>query len=102
MTKARIFPPSKNPMQSGHGNRRGWRLELEQPTRREPEPLMGWTRGGDTLNQVVLRFDSCAEAVAFAELRGWEYTVLKARARRVRPRNYADNFKYVPGEESRQ
>ncbi len=99
--KARIYPPGKNSMQSGHANSRGWRLEYELESPREPEPLMGWTRSGDTLNQVSLRFDTREECIRFAENKGWTYTVCPSHARRIKPRNYADNFKYIPGEEVR-
>jgi hypothetical protein len=60
---------------------------------------MGWTASEDTLNQVQLKFDSCDEAIAFAEKKGWSYTVAKAQKRKVRPRNYSDNFRYFPPEE---
>lgn len=93
--KVRIFQPSKTAMQSGRGGRHThWMLEAEIETARRPEPLMGWTSSGDTLNQIRLSFDSKEEAMAFAERKGWEYTVQDAAARRVRPRNYADNFRY--------
>ena len=51
---------------------------------------------GDTLNQVKLKFPSQEEAVAFAESKGWDYVVMKPHARKPRPRNYGDNFKYIP------
>lgn len=57
---------------------------------------MGWVSSEDTLNQVKLKFSSKQEAVAYAEKRGWEYTVAVDRERKVRPRSYMDNFKYIP------
>lgn len=93
--KVRIFQPSKTAMQSGRGGRHNhWILEAEIETPRRPEPLMGWISSGDTLNQIRLSFESRDEAIAFAERKGWEYTVQDAAERRVRPRNYADNFRY--------
>jgi hypothetical protein len=94
--KVRIYQQSKNAMQSGRAKEGGWLLEYETETPRRPEPLMGWTSSGDTLNQVRMNFRSAQDAVAFAEKKGWEYTVQPPHARTVRPRNYADNFRYTP------
>ena len=94
--KVRIYRPSKNAMQSGLGRIQQWILEYETTSRRGPESLMGWTASGDTLNQVRLKFPTQEAAIEFAREKGWEYTVSPAHNRVVRPRNYADNFKYVP------
>jgi ETC complex I subunit conserved region len=91
--KVRIYQPSKNAMQSGRGKTHDWLLEYEIETPRRPEPLMGWISSGDTLNQVRLKFEKKEDAIAFAERKGWDYTVQEAHARRIRPRNYADNFR---------
>ena len=80
-------------MQSGRGQSNKWRLEYEIETPRRAEPLMGWISSGDTLNQVRLHFDTKEDAVAFAERKGWDYSIQEAQVRRVRPRNYADNFR---------
>lgn len=97
--KARIYRPSKNAMQSGRANTGRWILEYELETPRTPDPLMGWTSADDTLNQVRLRFDSKNSAVAFAEGKGFDYTVAEEHARKVNPRSYLDNFKYRPHED---
>ena len=93
--RCRIFQPPKSSMQSGRAQS-AWLLEYESETARRPEPLMGWTSSGDTLNQVRLRFAARDEAVAFAERKGFEYSVEATAPHRVRPRNYADNFRYQP------
>jgi hypothetical protein len=98
--RVRIYKPSKTAMQSIHAKKPQWMIECVTPTKREPEPLMGWTRSEDTLNQISLKFDSCEAAIAHAERQGWEYSVLVDRERRVKPRNYGDNFKYRPPEEA--
>ncbi len=92
----RIYQPPKSSMQSGKARTNCWLLEYESETARRPEPLMGWIASGDTLNQVRLRFASRGEAVAFAERNGFAYTVEETPPHRVRPRTYADNFRYVP------
>ncbi len=94
----KIYKPAKNTMQSGRGNTDEWVIEYETPSVRRPEALMGWTASGDTLNQVRLRFPTMDAAVNFAEAKGWDYTLQKAQERRIVPRNYVDNFKYVPPE----
>lgn len=97
--KARIYRPSKNAMQSGRAGTDHWVLEYETETPRVPEPLMGWTSSGDTLNQVRIRFDTKDAAIRFAEEEGLQFTVSQAHERRIKPRNYIDNFKYIPPEE---
>lgn len=94
--EARIYRPSKTAMQSGRSKTKAWVLEYEPATPRRPEPLMGWISSGDTLNQIRLRFDSKEDAIAYAERKGIPYSVLPEHTRRVRPRNYADNFKPRP------
>jgi hypothetical protein len=90
--KARIYQPSKNAMQSGRAKTQSWVLEYELETPRRPEPLMGWTSSGDTLNQVKMKFESAQDAIAFAEKKEWEYTIAETHDRIVVPRNYVDNF----------
>jgi hypothetical protein len=94
--QCRIFQPPKSSMQSGRASTNHWVLEYENRTARRPEPLMGWTASGDTLNQVRLRFPTKEEAVAFAEREGLDYSVEEPKPHRVRPRTYADNFRYIP------
>lgn len=97
--KVTIYQPSKNAMQSGRGKTKNWILEYEKQSARTPESLMGWISSEDTLNQVRLRFDSADAAVMFAQEKGWEYDVLPAQVKRVKPRNFGDNFKYIPPED---
>lgn len=99
--KARIFKPTKNAMQSGRGNAAQWLLEYELETARRPEPLMGWTASGDTLNSVRMKFDSKEAAIAFAENKGLDFTVSEEHLRKTTPRTYLDNFKYRPFEEEK-
>ncbi len=91
--QVRIYQPAKTAMSSGRAKTQAWILEYEIETPRRPEPLMGWTSSGDTLNQVKLTFPTREDAVAFAERKGWGFSVQDPHQRRVRPRNYADNFR---------
>jgi hypothetical protein len=94
MARARILRPSKTAMQSGTAATREWILEYEQATKREPDPLMGWSSARDTLNQVRLRFDTLEEAIAFADKKRLDYTIIEPHARTPKAKAYADNFKY--------
>ena len=96
MMDVKIYKPSKNVMQSGKAKTNFWVLEYELETARRPEPLMGWTSSGDTLGQVRLKFPTKQDAEAFAQDKGWSFTTLPEHQRIVKPRNYTDNFKYIP------
>jgi len=94
MARARIYRPTKTATQSGRAQARKWILEYEPATPRRPEPLMGWASAADTLNEVQLRFNTCDEAVAFADRLGLDYTVIAPHESAERPKSYADNFRY--------
>ena len=94
MARARIFRPAKSAMQSGRAHTRKWVLEYEPATRRQPEPLMGWTSAEDTLNEVQLRFETMEEAIAFAAKNALDYTVIAPHDTTGKPKSYADNFRY--------
>lgn len=99
MTQVKIYKPAKTSMQSGHGKTDQWILEYIPTSGRIPEALMGWVSSADTLNQVKIKFDTQKAAIAFAKKHGFDYSVRTANERRVKPRNYGDNFKYIPAEE---
>ncbi|MBV9862266.1 MAG: ETC complex I subunit [Alphaproteobacteria bacterium] len=94
MARARILRPAKTAMQSGRAKTRKWVLEYEPETRRDPDPLMGWSSARDTLNEIQLRFDTLEEAIAFADKHGLDYTVIEPHSRTDKPKSYADNFRY--------
>ncbi|MDD3020599.1 MAG: ETC complex I subunit [Alphaproteobacteria bacterium] len=98
--EVKIYRPSKSAMQSGRAKSQDWVLEYELKSARTPESLMGWTSSSDTLNQVKLKFPTLEKASAFAEAKGWGYTVLQSHERKIVPKNYVDNFKYIPPEEA--
>jgi hypothetical protein len=92
--KARIYRPAKTAMQSGWAGTQKWQLEFAPSTRREADPLMGWTSSDDTQRQLRLTFDTKEEAVAYAEREGIPYIVEPSQERRVQPKAYADNFRF--------
>src|SRR5579862_651826 len=97
MALARIYQPAKTAMQSGRARTRKWMLEYEPASRRDPDPLMGWSSAQDTLNEVQMRFDTLAEALAFATKHGLAYTLIEPQARTLKAKSYADNFRYDRG-----
>lgn len=92
--QARIYKPAKTAMQSGKAGTQTWILEFEQTTAKTVEPLMGWTSSGDMRQQVKLKFESKADAVAYADRNGFTYTIFKPREQKRRPMAYSDNFKF--------
>jgi hypothetical protein len=92
--RARIFQPPKNAMQSGWAKTHVWALEFLPEHGRVADPLMGWSGGGDTQTQVKLTFETREEAIAYAERNEIQFEVELSHARRVKPKAYADNFKY--------
>ena len=93
--RARIFQRPKTATQSGTAGAGDWVLDWQTPHREVNEPLMGWWGSGDTQGQVRLRFDTCEQAVGYAQKNGIEYQVEHPPARKpIKPKAYADNFRY--------
>lgn len=93
--RARIYQQPKTAMQSGQAGTDKWVLDFEPSLQRRADPLMGWVGGGDTQTQVRLAFGSREDAVAYAEKHGIAYEVELPRPPKViRPKVYADNFRF--------
>jgi hypothetical protein len=92
--RARIYQPARTATQSGNARSQHWVLEYAPASRREVDPLMGWTSSDDTQSQVRLTFDTKDEALAYAEAHGIDAIVRepKKRAANIRPRGYGENF----------
>ncbi len=91
---ARIYVPPKSAMQSGRGRTQGWVLEFEPGEKQRLDPLMGWSGSGDTRGQVRLHFDTKEQALAYAEANGLAYEVEEPKPLRIKPKSYADNFRF--------
>ena len=91
---ARIYQPPKSAMQSGRAGTHHWVLEFEPSEPRRADPLMGWIGSADTQRQVRLTFATREEAVAYAQRQGLAFEVELPQARHVRPKAYADNFRF--------
>ncbi|MGH6891897.1 MAG: ETC complex I subunit [Dongiaceae bacterium] len=92
--QVRIYQPTRSAMQSGKGATKQWVLQFAAAERREADPLMGWTSSADTRQQVILKFDTKEEAIAYAQREGYAYVVEEPKPRRLQTRAYADNFKF--------
>jgi hypothetical protein len=75
------------------GNTRSWRLEFLPESPRGIEPLMGWTSSSDMRSQIRLTFETCAEAVAYAERNGIPYRIEEPKEAKRRIVSYSDNFR---------
>ena len=94
VVRARIYKPARTAMQQGRAKTRDWVLEWEPAEARRAEPLMGWIASGDTRRQVQLRFETKEAAIAYAEERDIHYVVREPKARTIKPKSYADNFRW--------
>ncbi len=94
--KARIYRSPKSAMQSGRARTHEWVLQFEPAEPKRIDPLMGWFGSGDTRAQVRLAFATADDAVAYAEAKGIPYEVEHAPAIRaeIKPKSYADNFRF--------
>jgi hypothetical protein len=93
--RARIYQPPKNAMQSGTAGTALWVLDYVSNSPQRPDPLMGWAGGADTQSQVSLHFDTKEEAIAFANANNLLYELEIPHERRIKPKAYADNFKFT-------
>jgi len=91
----RIFVTPRSAMQAGRARSHGWTLEFAPGEKLRLDPLMGWAGSGDTNAQLRLAFATREEAVAYATANGLAYEVEDpAPAKPIRPKVYADNFRF--------
>ena len=91
MSKALIYIPNKNPMQSGTAKKNIWILEFktQNPT---INPLMGWESSSDTLSELKLEFSSKELAINYAKKKKIDFEVIEPKKRKTVKKSYADNF----------
>ena len=93
--RARIFQRPKTATQSGTAGAGNWVLDWQASERSVNDPLMGWWGSGNTQSQVRLSFETRAEAVAYAEKNGIGYDIeVPPTTKPIKPKAYADNFRY--------
>jgi hypothetical protein len=93
MTAARIFQRSKNAMQSGNARTGEWVLQFESHRPHVPDPLTGWSGGGDTQAQVTIAFPTLEAAQAYADKNAIAAHLVPPAERKLKLQAYADNFK---------
>jgi hypothetical protein len=91
MSKAIIYIPNKNPMQSGMAKSNKWILEYitKDPTK---NPLMGWESSSDTLSELKLEFPSKELAINYAKKKKIDFELIEPKNRKTVKKSYADNF----------
>lgn len=92
MTTVRIYQPAKTAMQSGYGKTKEWWVEFETHDPLTTEPLMGWVKSDDMTQELHLEFPSLGEALHYATIYGFSYTVCTPSKVSIVPKNYASNF----------
>ncbi|KAI3441005.1 NADH dehydrogenase [ubiquinone] iron-sulfur protein 4 [Psidium guajava] len=91
-----IYSPGRTATQQGSGKVGKWKINFLS-TQKWENPLMGWTSTGDPYSNVGdagLCFDSEEAARSFAERHGWQYVVKNPQTPLLKPKSYADNFKW--------
>ena len=91
MKKAKIYIPTKNPMQSGSKNQNKWIIEfITEKT--GINPLMGWESSTDTLSELKLEFNNKELAIAYARKNKIDYEIIEPNFKKINKKSYADNF----------
>ena len=91
---ARIYQARQDRDAAGPGGHARVGLEYEPEQPKLIEPLMGWTSSTETKPQVRMSFASKEEAVAFATRQGIAFRVEEPQKTALRPKSYAENFKF--------
>ena len=92
--EVKIYQPAKTAMQSGRANMKRWVIEYQPEEAKQADTLMGWIGSGDMRGQVKIRFDTREEAIAYAERNQLTYQVKDPKVRKIKPKSYADNFRF--------
>lgn len=94
MAKAMIYSPEKTAMQSGRAKTNGWVLRFKPEKPYFVDNLMGWVGMTDMLQEVQLNFPTKEAAIEYAKGQHIPYDVVDPQIRDIRPKAYADNFKF--------
>ena len=91
MKKAKIYKPTKTPMQSGLGKNDKWIIEY---ITKNPgiNPLMGWESSTDTLSELKLEFSTKESAIDYAKRNKIIFEIIEPNQRKIFKKSYADNF----------
>jgi hypothetical protein len=92
MKKAKIYKPSKSPMQSGNKKFDKWIIEFITD-RPGVNPLMGWESSTDTYSEIKLEFKNKDLAIEYAKKNKIDFELIDSKTRKIIKKSYADNFK---------
>ncbi len=92
MKKAKIYKPSKSPIQSGNKKFDKWIIEFITD-RPGVNPLMGWESSTDTYSELKLEFKNKDLAIEYAKKNNIDFELIDAKTRKIIKKSYADNFK---------
>lgn len=92
--RARIYRPAKTATQSGTARTQHWVLDYAPEKPKTREALMGWTGSDDTREQIKLIFATREEAVAYAQAQNIPYDLEIPAESVIKPKAYADNFRF--------
>jgi hypothetical protein len=91
MTKAKIYIPTKNSMQSGLGKTDKWVIKFETENT-GINPLMGWETSTNTLSELNLEFSTKELAEVYAKKNKIDYEIVDPQKKKMIKKSYADNF----------
>ena len=91
MKKAKIYKPTKTPMQSGKRGIENWLLEFDTLDT-GINPLMGWESSKDTMSELKLKFYNKEQAINYAKKNNIDYYVVEPQKSRIIIKSYSDNF----------
>ena len=89
-----IYKPSKTAMQSGNVIKDYWEIKYLPNSKVSLDPLMGWSGSADTRKQVILKFETCKDAIQYAEKNKISYRIINEQKRKIKPKSYAVNFSF--------
>lgn len=92
MSKARIYRPAKNAMQSGKAKTNRWLLKYVPESRKTTDELIGWVGSTDMKQEITLNFDTKEAAVRYAQNNNIEFEVIEPNDAKLKIKSYAENF----------
>ena len=90
MTKARIYLPAKNAMQSGKA-KHSWVLEYKPESKTIVDNLMGWQGSRDMKQEIKLKFETKEAAINYANNNKIDFEVIEPKQPALRESNSTQN-----------
>jgi hypothetical protein len=90
-----IYQQAKSSMQSGVFKGKKWFMKFVNYETENTEylfDLMNWIGGNDTILTINIPFNSKEEAIKFATLKGFKYSISENPSKKIKPKSYTSNF----------